>query len=115
MIQLAHDHGARLRVALNTDIDPTDHSELMRKVEAYASRGVDGFIMKSEDAMREVHARFPEITVHASVSRNVRDRAAMVRIKRRSLELTLFVAEASGQRPSRSRRSSLAAAKPGWR
>ena len=81
VIQFAHDHGARLRVALNVDIDPADHAELMRRVEAYASRGVDGFIMKSEDAMREVHARFPEITIHASVACNVRDRAAMERVK----------------------------------
>jgi len=90
VIQLAHDHGARLRVALNIDIDPADHSELMRKVEAYASRGVDGFIMKSEDAMGEVHARFPEITIHASVSCNVRDRAAMERVK--AAGATQFVA-----------------------
>lgn len=90
MIRLAHDHGSRLRVALNVDIDPVDHSALMRKVEAYASRGVDGFIMKSEDAMREVHARFPEITIHASVACNVRDRASMERVK--AAGATQFVA-----------------------
>ena len=78
-IQRAHDHGARLRVALNTDIDPADHAELMRKVEAYGSAGVDGFIMRSHDAMREVHGRFPEITIHASVACNIRDRASMER------------------------------------
>jgi len=77
----AHDSGARLRVALNTDIDPTDHGELMRKVERYAAAGVDGFIMKSPDAMRLVHARFPEITIHASVACNIRDRASMERAK----------------------------------
>jgi len=81
MIRLAHDHGSRLRVALNVDIDPADHGALMQKVETYARQGVDGFIMKSEDAMREVHARFPEITIHASVACNVRDRASMERVK----------------------------------
>jgi len=70
-IQRAHDRGARLRVALNTDIEAADHAELMRKVEAYARGGVDGFIMKSHGAMREVHARFPEITIHASVTSTV--------------------------------------------
>ncbi len=90
MIRFAHDHGSRLRVAMNVDIDPADHSALMRKVEAYASRGVDGFIMKSEDAMREVHARFPEITIHASVSCNVRDRGSMERVK--AAGATQFVA-----------------------
>jgi collagenase-like PrtC family protease len=34
---LAHDHGARLRVALNVDIDPWDHDELLRKAEGYAT------------------------------------------------------------------------------
>ncbi len=77
----AHDAGARLRVALNTDVDPADHAELMRKVERYAAAGVDGFIMKSHDAMREVHARFPEITIHASVACNIRDRASMERAR----------------------------------
>jgi putative protease len=72
-IARAHDAGARLRVALNTDIDPADHAELMR--------GVDGFIMKSADAMRAVHGRFPEITIHASVACNIRDRASMERAK----------------------------------
>jgi len=81
VIQMAHDRGAKLRVALNTDIESADHPEMLRKVEAYGSWGVDGFIMKSHDAMREVHARFPEITIHASVSCNVRERAAMERAK----------------------------------
>ncbi len=81
VIQMAHDHGAKLRVALNTDIETVDHAELMLKVECYGNGGVDGFIMKSHDAMREVHARFPEITIHASVACNVRDRAAMERAK----------------------------------
>jgi len=89
-IQHAHDHGAKLRVALNVDIDTADHAEMLRKVEAYARAGVDGFIMKSEDAMREVHARYPEITIHASVACNVRERAAMERVK--AAGATQFVA-----------------------
>ena len=81
VIRMAHDGGARLRVALNADIENADHAEMMRRVEAYARSGVDGFIMKTPGAMRAVHARFPEITIHASVGCNVRDRAAMERIK----------------------------------
>lgn len=80
-VKMAHDRGARLRVALNADIDEKDHAEMMRKVEAYAAAGVDGFIVKTPEAMREIHARFPEITIHASVGCNVRDRASMLRIK----------------------------------
>lgn len=80
-LQMAHDRGAKLRVALNADIENADHGEMMRRVEAYARWGVDGFIMKTPEAMRTVHARFPEITIHASVGCNVRDRAAMERVK----------------------------------
>jgi hypothetical protein len=36
--RLAHDHGARLRVALNVDVDPRDHDVLLRKAEGYATR-----------------------------------------------------------------------------
>ncbi|MBI2461098.1 MAG: U32 family peptidase [Candidatus Rokubacteria bacterium] len=90
VIQMAHDRGARLRVALNADIEEADHAEMMRKVEAYACRGVDGFIVKTPKAMRAIHARFPEITIHASVGCNVRDRSAMERI--REAGATQFVA-----------------------
>src|SRR2546428_7932578 len=90
MIQHGHDHAAKLRVALNVDIEDGDEGEMRGKVEPYARAGVDGFIMKSEDAMREVHARFPEITIHASVACNVRDRRAMERVK--TAGATQFVA-----------------------
>jgi putative protease len=87
-ILMAHDQGARLRVALNVDVDPADHDALMRKAEAYA--GADGFIVKSHDAMRALHARFPEATIHASVACNIRDRASMERAK--AAGATQFVA-----------------------
>ncbi|HEV8308557.1 MAG TPA: U32 family peptidase [Methylomirabilota bacterium] len=89
-LELAHDHGTRLRVALNTDIDPADHADMLRKVEGYAERGVDGFIVRSHDAMRQIHARFPEITIHASVACNIRDRASMEQA--RAAGATQFVA-----------------------
>ncbi len=80
-LEMAHDRGAKLRVALNADIEESDQAEMMRKVEAYARWGVDGFIVKTPGAMRAIHARFPGITIHASVGCNVRDRGAMERIK----------------------------------
>ena len=81
VIQMAHDRGAKLRVALNADIEDGSHADMLRKVEAYASWGVDGFIMKTPGAMRAVHVRFPEIIIHASVGCNVRDRKAMEQVK----------------------------------
>jgi putative protease len=89
-IRLAHDHGVRLRAALNIDIEPGEHDAMLRKVERYARAGVDGFIMKSPAAMRLVHEQFPAITIHASVSCNVRDRASMERV--REAGATQFVA-----------------------
>jgi putative protease len=86
----AHDHGAKLRVALNADIEPTDGSDMLRKVEDYAAWGVDGFIMKTPGAMRIVHDRFPEITIHASVGCNVRNRKRMEQV--REAGATQFVA-----------------------
>jgi putative protease len=88
--RIAHDHGARLRIALNVDIDPKDHDELLRKAERYATWGVDGYIMRSFEAMRVVRARFPEVPIHASVACNIRDRAAMERAK--AAGATQFVA-----------------------
>jgi putative protease len=88
--RLAHDHGARLRVALNVDVDPRDHDELLRKAEGYATWGVDGFIMKSFETIRVVRARFPEVPIHASVACNIRDRTAMERAK--AAGATQFVA-----------------------
>ena len=88
--RIAHDHGARVRIALNVDVDPRDHDELLRKAEGYATWGVDGFIMKSFDAMAVVRARFPEVPIHASVACNIRDRAFMERAK--AAGATQFVA-----------------------
>ncbi len=88
--QVAHDNGAKLRVALNADIEFADHSQMLRKVDAYAAWGVDGFIMKSDDAMRAVHERYPQITIHASVGCNVRNRKRMEQVKQAGA--TQFVA-----------------------
>lgn len=78
---MAHERGAKIRVALNADIELDDHPDMMRKVEAYAGWGVDGFIMKSPTAMAAVHDRFPEVTIHASVGCNVRSHNRMKEVK----------------------------------
>ncbi len=79
--RMAHDQGSKLRVALNADIEPGDQPDMMRKVEAYAEWEVDGFIMKTPQAMAVVHDRFPEITIHASVGCNVRSRRRMKEVE----------------------------------
>lgn len=89
-VRMAHDHGGRLRVALNTDVGAGDLSALLRRVECYVGAGADGVIMTTPAAMAAVHARFPALTIHASVACNVRDRVAMVRV--RAAGATQFVA-----------------------
>ncbi|HEV8682579.1 MAG TPA: peptidase U32 family protein [Actinomycetota bacterium] len=80
-VRMAHDGGSKLRVALNADIESADHGDMLGKVEAYAAWDVDGFIMKTPGAMRVVHDRFPQITIHASVGCNVRNRKRMEQVK----------------------------------
>jgi Collagenase and related proteases len=82
VVRMAHDHGAKLRVALNCDIEPESHDDMLGKLDTYAAWGVDGLIMKTPEAMEEVHANFPDFTIHASVGCNVRNRATMERLKR---------------------------------
>ncbi|HSF02623.1 MAG TPA: U32 family peptidase, partial [Solirubrobacterales bacterium] len=89
-IRMAHDAGARLRVAFNTDVDEGDHPALLAKVERYVEAGADGVIMMTPGAMRVVHEAFPALTIHASVACNVRDRASMERVK--AAGATQFVA-----------------------
>ena len=80
--QVAHDGGTKLRVAINADImDESAHGDMLRKVETYVGWGVNGLIMKTPEAMRAVHERFPDLTIHASVGCNVRDRKAMQLVK----------------------------------
>lgn len=81
VVRMAHDHGAKLRVALNCDIEPESHDDMLRKLDTYAAWGVDGLIMKTPEAMEEVHANFPDFTIHASVGCNVRNRTTMERLK----------------------------------
>lgn len=79
--RLAHSAGARLRVALNTEIMPADLPALLDRVEAYSEWGVDGLIMKTPEAMRAVHSRFPAMTIHASVGCNITSREEMERFR----------------------------------
>jgi len=79
--RMAHDHGAKLRVALNCDVEPESHDDMLRKLDSYAGWGVDGLIMKTPEAMSEVRANFPDFNIHASVGCNTRSRGTMEELK----------------------------------
>ncbi len=70
-IRIAHDGGAKLRVAFNTNMQSKEIPELLRRIEAFVSSGADGAIMTDIGAMAVVHRRFPELTIHASIGANI--------------------------------------------
>jgi putative protease len=70
-IGLAHAGGAKLRVAINTNMQSREIPPMLRKMERFVSWGVDGAIMTDVGAIAEVHRRFPDLTLHASIGANI--------------------------------------------
>jgi len=70
-IRIAHAGGAKIRVAFNTNMQSHEVAPMLRKMERFVSWGVDGAIMTDIGAIAEVHRRFPELTIHASIGANI--------------------------------------------
>ena len=70
-IGIAHAGGAKLRVAFNTNMQSREIAPMLRKMEGFVARGVDGAIMTDVGAIAEVHRRFPRLTIHASIGANI--------------------------------------------
>jgi U32 family peptidase len=70
-IEIAHGGGAKLRVAFNTNMQSHEIAPMLRKMERFVSRGVDGAIMTDIGAIAQVHQRFPNLTIHASIGANI--------------------------------------------
>ncbi|MBI2884137.1 MAG: U32 family peptidase [Candidatus Methylomirabilis oxyfera] len=70
-IRLAHDGGAKLRVACNTHMQSKEIPALLSRMERFVMDGVDGAIMADIGATAAVHRRFPELSIHASVGANI--------------------------------------------
>ena len=70
-IGIAHAGGAKLRVAINTNMQSREIAPMLRKMERFVSWGVDGAIMTDVGAIAEVHRRFPQLTIHASIGANI--------------------------------------------
>ena len=60
-VEIAHGGGAKLRVAINTNMQSREIAPMLRKMERYVSWGVDGAIMTDIGAIAEVNRRFPEL------------------------------------------------------
>ena len=70
-VGIAHGGGAKLRVAFNTNMQTHEIAPMLRKMECFVSWGVDGAIMTDVGAIWEVHRRFPDLTIHASIGANI--------------------------------------------
>lgn len=70
-IGIAHGGGAKLRVAINTNMQSHEIPPLLRKMERFVAWGVDGAIMTDIGAIAEVHRSFPDLTLHASIGANI--------------------------------------------
>ena len=70
-VAIAHGGGAKLRVAINTNMQSHEIAPMLVKMERFVSWGVDGAIMTDIGAIAEVHRRFPQLTIHASIGANI--------------------------------------------
>ena len=70
-VGIAHGGGAKLRVAINTNMQSREIAPLLRKMERFVSWGVDGAIMTDIGAIAEVHRNFPDLIIHASIGANI--------------------------------------------
>ena len=70
-IAIAHAGGAKLRVAINTNMQSCEIPSLLQKMDKFVGWGVDGAIMTDVGAMAQVHRRFPHLVLHASIGANI--------------------------------------------
>lgn len=70
-IQIAHQGGAKLRVAINTNMQSREVPLLLEKMARFVAWGLDGVIMTDVGAIAEVHRRFPALVIHASIGANI--------------------------------------------
>ncbi len=70
-IDIAHAGGAKLRVAINTNMQSSEIPALLEKMERFVGWGVDGAIMTDVGVIAQVHRRFPHLVIHASIGANI--------------------------------------------
>jgi putative protease len=68
---IAHSRGAKIRVAINTNMQSCEIPALLEKMEKFVGWGIDGAIMTDVGAIAQVHRRFPHLVLHASIGANI--------------------------------------------
>jgi putative protease len=70
-IELAHAGRAKLRVAINTNMQSREVPVLLEKMAKFVGWGIDGCIMTDIGAIAAVHQQFPALVLHASIGANI--------------------------------------------
>jgi U32 family peptidase len=70
-IGIVHRGGAKLRVAINTNMQSREIPALLKKMEKLVAWGIDGAIMTDVGAIAQVHRRFPNLVIHGSIGANI--------------------------------------------
>ena len=70
-IGIVHGGGAKLRIAINTNMQSREIPALLKKMENFVGWGIDGAIMTDVGAIAQVHRRFPNLVIHASIGANI--------------------------------------------
>lgn len=70
-VAIVHAGGVKLRVAINTNMQSSEIPALLDKMEKFVAWGADGAIMTDVGAIAEVHRRFPQLVIHASIGANI--------------------------------------------
>src|ERR1017187_5009825 len=69
--EIVHSGGAKIRVAINTNMQSCEIPSLLKKMEKLVGWGIDGAIMTDVGAIAQVHRRFPDLVLHASIGANI--------------------------------------------
>jgi U32 family peptidase len=70
-VAIVHAGGAKLRVAINTNMQSREIPALLQKMEKFVGWGIDGAIMTDVGAIAQVHRRFPTLVIHGSIGANI--------------------------------------------
>jgi len=68
---IAKSYNKRLRVAINTDIEKSQFSAILRKIRDYARWGIYDFVVKTPELIELIKKEYPSLAIHASVGCNI--------------------------------------------
>jgi putative protease len=80
--QLAHGHGVRVYMTLNTLVKPAELEECLRYLGECIERGIDAAIVQDVGLVRLIQAVYPDCEIHGSTQMTVHD-ASGARVLRR--------------------------------